>query len=50
MSDFILLKTCSRAVPGDLLMVRSIDEFVKHMKLVARESLRVLKPYGFCAS
>ncbi len=39
----------SKNVEGDISMVHSIDEFVEHMKLVARESFRVLKPDGFCA-
>ncbi|MEM4728591.1 MAG: DNA methyltransferase [Thermoplasmata archaeon] len=38
----------SKAVPGDLSMVHSIDEFVGHMRLVARECFRVLKPDGYC--
>jgi len=39
----------SKDVPGDLSMVHSIEEFVGHMGAVAAESLRVLKPDGFCA-
>ncbi len=36
-------------VPGDLSSVRNITEFIDEMLLVAKESLRVLKPGGHCA-
>jgi len=36
-------------VNGDLSYVRSVKEFVRNMKEVARESYRVLKPNKYCA-
>ena len=36
-------------IEGDLSNVYSIDEFVNEMKIVAKESFRVLKPDKYCA-
>jgi DNA modification methylase len=36
-------------VPGDLSLIRKIDEYVEGMREIAKESYRVLKPGRFCA-
>jgi DNA modification methylase len=36
-------------IPGDLSTMRKINEYVKGMKEIAKESFRVLKPGRFCA-
>jgi DNA modification methylase len=36
-------------IPGDLSLIRKIDEYVEGMKEIAKESFRVLKPGRFCA-
>lgn len=36
-------------VEGDLSNVHSVAEYVNEMRVVARESFRVLKPSGYCA-
>mgnify|MGYP000356635441 CR=1 FL=1 len=37
------------SVPGDLSKARSLEEYLKWMKEVAKESYRVLKPGKYCA-
>jgi len=36
-------------MPGDLSLIRKIDEYVEAMREIAKESYRVLKPGRFCA-
>jgi len=45
----IILYNKKLKIPGDLSLIRKIDEYVAGMKEIAKESYRVLKPGRFCA-